>query len=344
MRDIIELTHVGLYCPAGDFYIDPYRPCNKAIVTHAHADHLRAGNKHYLVPERSKALARTRLGEKADIDALAFDEKKTINGVTVSFHPAGHVLGSAQVRLEYKGYVAVISGDYKRESDKTCEGFELVPCNLFISEATFGLPIYKWQKGVSNEIAQWWRANAANGVCSIIFSYALGKSQRILAELPAEEIGPIFTHGAVEKINGVYRDQGVSLPATRYVQREINKNEFRKALVIAPPSALGTPWLKRFTPYATAFASGWMTVRGNRRRKAVDKGFVVSDHADWPGLIDTITATGAETVYVTHGFTAPLARYVTEQGIDCKPLEAQYLGEGDKESAELLEELSNEAL
>jgi putative mRNA 3-end processing factor len=314
----------GLYCAAGDFYIDPWRPVAKAVVTHAHADHARYGSTRYIAASAGEGVLRTRLG-KIDLAPLAYSECLQVGDVKLSFHPAGHVLGSAQVRIEHKGEVWVVSGDYKVEPDPTCAAFEPVKCHTFVTESTFGLPIYKWVSAATlfGEINEWWASNAANGRASVLFCYAFGKAQRILAGVDSG-IGPIVTHGAVEPLNRAYRDAGVPLPATQMVSEVTDKADFSKALVLAPPSAAGTPWMKRFGEYSDAFASGWMLLRGARRRRAVDRGFVMSDHADWPGLNTAIQASGAITVYVTHGYVPVMVRWLQEQGLEALSFDTKF--------------------
>jgi putative mRNA 3-end processing factor len=334
-KGLVKLTKKGLYCEQGDFYIDPWLPVKKAILTHAHADHTYRGNQHYLVPREGERLSRIRLGDDADISTERYGVTTEIDGVKVSFHPAGHVLGSSQVRVEYKGEIWVISGDYKLMPDATCAPFEPVKCQHFITEATFGLPIYRWQptEFIFGQIDDWWRANREKGKVSVLFAYSLGKSQRIMNGID-RSIGRIFTHGAVERLTQAYRESGVDLPDTTYVGAVENKKEFAGALVVAPPSAHGTPWLKRFGPHSTGFASGWMMVRGARRQKAVDRGFVLSDHADWTELQTAIKSAEAETVYVTHGFVPELVRWLNENGQHAVPLKTNY---GDEELSELAE-------
>ena len=343
----MTLTDDGLYCPAGGFHLDPWKPVPRAVVTHAHSDHARWGCDGYLVAEPGKHLFRTRLGDDANIETLPYGEAIEHNGVRVSFHPAGHVLGSAQVRVEHRGEVWVVSGDYKTGGDDpTCAAFEPVRCHGFVTESTFGLPIYRWPAGaaLAADINAWWRANAAAGKCSLLYGYSLGKAQRILSLLDPS-IGPIYTHGAVEKLTQAYRESGVSLPPTEYAgvtdaAGKRVKKPWAGAAVVAPPSAHGSPWVRKFAPAAAAFCSGWMTVRGTRRRKGVDRGFPVSDHADWPGLLTAIAATGAETVWVTHGYTAVLTRYLRDQGLDARVIETRFEGEagGEDEPAAAAEE------
>jgi putative mRNA 3-end processing factor len=319
-----------LYCEAGDFYIDPWQPVPRAVITHAHGDHARFGNEKYLTTVDGQNVLRARMGPPSKIETLAYGESLSLNGVRLSLHPAGHVLGSAQVRLEHQGEVWVVSGDYKVAPDNTCRPIEVLRCQTFITESTFGLPIYRWpaQEVLQLSINDWWRANRDDGRASVVFGHAFGKAQRLLAGLDAT-IGPIYCHGAVEKMNAAYRATGIDLPVTKYAGRGDGAASWAGALIVAPPSAAGTPWMRKFGDAATAFVSGWMLVRGARRRRAVDRGFVLSDHADWPGLCSTIRATGAQRVFVTHGQVGTMVRWLTEQGIEALPLRTQFEGELD---------------
>ncbi|MFM0321610.1 ligase-associated DNA damage response exonuclease [Caballeronia glebae] len=324
--DLIVARPEGLFCVPGNFHIDPWRPVERAVITHAHADHARFGHAHYLAAEPGLGVLLSRL-PGIDVQGLAYGEAIVVNGVRVSLHPAGHVLGSAQVRVEYKGRVWVASGDYKVEPDPTCAPFEPVRCDTFITESTFGLPIYRWDssRDVFDGIDGWWRHNAAQGRASVLFCYSFGKAQRVLAGVDAA-IGPIFCHGAVEPLNRAYRESGVGLPATRLVSEIAAKDKaaFKGALIVAPPSAQGSTWMRRFGEYSDAFASGWMRLRGTRRRRGVDRGFVLSDHADWPGLQLAIGATGAQRVIVTHGQIEPMVRWLCEQGLDAGAFKTEY--------------------
>lgn len=336
---LVGLTTNGLYCKQGDFYIDPWKPVRRAIVTHAHADHTYRGNQEYLVPTEGERLSRIRIGDEANISTQSYGETAVINGVRVSFHPAGHVLGSAQVRIEYKGEIWVVSGDYKLMPDATCTPFEPIKCHYFITEATFGLPIYRWipTEEIFEQVNSWWRRNIEKEKVSVIFAYALGKSQRIMNGID-RTIGPIFTHGAVERLTQAYRESGVDLPDTRYVGAVENKKEFAGSLIVAPPSAQASTWLKRFGTHSTGFASGWMMVRGARRQRAVDRGFVLSDHADWPELLTAIRSAEADTVYVTHGFAPELVRYLNETGINAVPLKTNFVGDDAPEIDDVAQE------
>lgn len=332
MSAVVTLTPKGLYCPAGDFYIDPWKPVERAVITHAHADHARPGSQHYYAARSGLGLLKQRLGASISIEDHGFGEEVQLGDAITSFHPAGHVLGSAQIRVEVDGEIWVISGDYKCDSDPSCEAFAPVPCDVFITEATFALPIYRWDpiEQVMERLMRWWRGNEAAGKASVVFCYALGKAQRLLAEIGQRTDRPVYVHGAVDALLPSYHEAGIALAATIPVLEKSRKKSFAGELVIAPPSAFGSPWMQRFGDCDTAFASGWMRVRGHRRRRGFDEGFVLSDHADWPGLLETIEATGAKKVYATHGFSDTLARYlVEEKAIDAEPLATLFEGEGD---------------
>ena len=338
---LLRITDRGLYCEAGDFYIDPWQPVDRAVITHAHGDHARWGSRHYLASAEGRRVLRTRLGADASIQTVDYGEPLDLNGVRVSLHPAGHILGSAQIRVEYGGEVWVVSGDYKTDPDPTCTPFEVVRCHTFITESTFGLPIYRWrpQREVFAEMRDWWRANAEAERASILFAYALGKAQRVLAGLLDANIGAIYTHGAVERLTRDYRESGVVLPPTQHASEMPRGHDFGGSLIIAPPSAAGSTWLRRFGAVSPAFASGWMQIRGARRRRAVDRGFVLSDHVDWPALLATVEATGAERVWVTHGFREPVVRWLLERGIDALSIASHWEGEEEVESPAAGEEI-----
>lgn len=334
MSDLLRVTPSGLFCEAGGFHIDPWRPVERAVVTHAHSDHARPGHKRYLCSSACAPFVRLRCGEDATISCLEFGERRTINGVTLSLHPAGHILGSAQVRVEHRGEVWVVTGDYKTEPDPTVEPFELVRCHTLITECTFGLPVYRWPEArvEFDRINAWWAANQSAGRTSVLMGYSLGKAQRLLAGVDAG-LGPIFAHGAVLGPTQAYRDQGIRLPPVRPVSEAPLDVEWPKALVVAPPGAEATPWMRRFRESATAFASGWMAVRGIRRRRGVERGFVISDHVDWPALMEVVSATGASRVLTTHGYSAVVAKHLSERGLDSAPLETQFRGEAEEEGA-----------
>jgi putative mRNA 3-end processing factor len=306
---------------------------DQALITHAHADHARTGHERYLAAADGETVLRKRLGT-VNLQTLAYGERLRIGDVDVSFHPAGHVLGSAQIRLEYRGEIWVVSGDYKLDDDPTCVPFEPIRCHTFVSESTFGLPIYQWQRPqqIFDQINHWWQGNANNGQASVLYGYSFGKAQRILAGIDAS-IGPIFCHGAIELLNQAYRDTGVHLPQTCKLGEistpKSDPKPFGRALILAPPSAAGSPWVRRFGDASDAFASGWMQLRGARRRRAVDRGFVLSDHADWPSLQRAIGATGAQRVLLTHGYVAVMVRWLREQGLDAQALETEFGAEED---------------
>jgi putative mRNA 3-end processing factor len=338
--DLVVSRPEGLYCPPGGFYIDPWRPVERAVITHAHADHARRGHGAYLATAVSEGVLRSRLGA-ISLQGLAYGETVQVGPVRVSLHPAGHVLGSAQVRLEYRGRVWVASGDYfvsghTDDVNGTCEAFEPVRCDCFITESTFGLPIYRWrpQAEVMADIDGWWAGNARAGRASLLLGYSFGKAQRLLAGVNAD-IGPIIVHGAVEPLNEAYRAAGVALPPTLRLEAVSDRNLVRTALVVAPPAVLGSAWARRLGDFSDAFASGWMQLRGARRRQGVDRGFVLSDHADWPGLQRAIVATGARRVIVTHGYEAVMVRWLRQQGLQAGSFSTEY-GDAGEEAAEAL--------
>ena len=327
-RDLIVLRPEGLYCPAGDFHIDPWRPVARAVITHGHGDHARIGMGEYHCTAQSLPILRWRLGEQR-YQAHDYGQAFTLGDANVSLHSAGHVLGSAQVRVEVGGEVWVASGDYKRQPDPTCAPFEVVACDTFITEATFGLPVYRWPHtpDVAREIVAWRRDCAERGEAAVLFCYALGKAQRVLAELMPFDDQPALLHGAIAAGVEVYRQSGIAMLETRLVADEEKGADFAGKLVMAPPSAAGSPWIRRFRRAQLGFASGWMRIRGNRRRRNYDRGFVVSDHADWPDLFRTVRETGAQRVIATHGNTDAIIRALQEQGIAAEAFRTDYGGE-----------------
>lgn len=328
MGNLITFTSSGLYVERADCYIDPWQPVKKAIITHAHADHAYAGHQHYLSHHLSEPVLRLRLGNDINLQTVRYRESVTMNGVSFTLYPAGHIIGSSQVAVSYKGETWVVSGDYKLSEDALCTPFEPVQCTTFITESTFGLPIYKWpdQQQVMNDINNWWAKNREEGKTSVIFSYTLGKAQRILHNLDTR-IGYIYMHGAVKNMNDVLVDAGHDLPNGIRVTNDIPRKNYQGNIVVAPPSALGSTWLRKFQPFTTAIASGWMSIRGARRRRAVDRGFVLSDHADWQELNRAVRDTGAEKVYATHGYAAAFSKWLNEQGIHSEDIETAYEGE-----------------
>lgn len=332
---LVKFTKKGIYCIPGKFYLDPWYPVEYAIISHGHADHARWGNKHYLCHNQSKAILQHRIGADISIESLPYNEYKVINGVKVSFHPAGHILGSAQIRLEYKGYIVVFSGDYKTQPDFITTPFEPVKCHEFITESTFGLPIYKWksEEELQQELQDWIVQNQQNNRTSVFLGYSLGKAQRIMKLV--ENVEEIYVHSAIHNLNKAIENSGITLPTTKLLTADFKKTEIQNKIVILPPALLGSKMIKKIPNAATAICSGWMQIRGNRRWKGVDAGFAVSDHADWDGLLSAVKATEAEKVYVTHGSQAVFSKYLNEIGIEAHELKTEF-GEDELETSEQL--------
>lgn len=337
-RPLLAFDDKGIYCAQAGVYLDPWRPVDKAIITHGHSDHARWGHQSYITHHDNVPIIRHRLGE-IRVTGKAWNETFTINGVTFSLHPAGHIVGSSQVRVEYKGEVWVFTGDYKTEDDGLAVPYEPIKCHTFITECTFGLPAFNWvpQAQVFQDINSWWAENQAEGRTSVLFGYTLGKAQRLIRHLDTS-IGKIYTHGAVENMNEVIRHIAW-LPETTRVTQLTKKEELLGNIVIAPPSAHGSTWIRKMAPFVTGTASGWMAFRGARRRRAIDKGFVMSDHCDWYSLLDSIKATGCEKVIATHGYSDIFSRYLRELGYDARTAHTQYEGESGE-----LEARDNEAV
>jgi len=291
-------------------------PVKKALITHGHADHSRFGHQYYLCTDSAKPVIKYRLGSNTNIQSVAYSENTFINGVQFSFHPAGHILGSAQIRVAYQGQVWVASGDYKLEADGISEVFESVKCHAFITESTFGLPNYSWESQViiAQKINAWWRKNRAAGKTSILGAYALGKAQRLLHLLDAN-IGKIYTHGAVENINKVIRAQGINLPPTTRITQQLKRKAFVGNLIICPPGYLLTSWIKRFPAAVTGICSGWMQDKENNQKTVINDRFALSDHADWEGLNKAVEATEAENIFVIHGYTEAYAEWLNKKGV-----------------------------
>lgn len=327
---LIEFTNKGLFCRAGNFYIDPWQPVDKAVITHAHSDHARFGSQYYLCHHFTKPLLQLRLGDN-NYQSVEWNEPVYMNGVKITLHPAGHVIGSSQIRVEYNGEVWVVSGDYKTENDGISGAFEPIKCHSFVTESTFGLPIYNWksQEEIFNIIQSWILNSNAEGKTPVLIAYSLGKAQRLLSCVEATGL-PIFLHGAVYNVHQALVNAGWKLPAVQRVVPDAPKDRFKGSVVIAPGSADGSPWMKRFSPYSVGICSGWMQVRGNVRRRNADAGFALSDHADWNGLLETIKATEAQKVYVTHGFQAAFSRYLNEIGIESAEVKTEYGTEEDE--------------
>lgn len=331
MPDLIVPRPEGLYCPAGDFYIDPWRPVPCAVITHGHADHARSGSALYHALAESEPLLRLRLGQESPLETHAAGVAFALGEAKVSLHPAGHILGSAQVRIEVDGEVWVVSGDYKREPDPSCAAFEVVPCDTFISEATFALPCYQWPgpERVVRELLDYWDDCVRARIPLLLHCYALGKAQRLLAELALRVDRPVYLHGAMVGLVEAYRSAGVRMLPTAPVSDSARGRDFAGELILAPPSAQGSPWMKRFQQAASVFASGWMRVRGHRRRRGYDRGLVLSDHADWPALLQSIRQSGARRVLATHGASEALVAYLCEQGLDAAALRTDFHSGGD---------------
>jgi putative mRNA 3-end processing factor len=326
---VLQETSDGLYCPAGDFHLDPWGSVDRAVITHAHGDHARAGSRAYLCAATCGPLLARRLEPGVGIEAVPYNQPLRVGDVTVSFHPAGHILGSAQVRVEGASGVWVVSGDYKRQPDPTCEPFEPVKCDTFVTESTFGLPIFRWDPAplVIAGLLRWWEDNRAAGVASVVFCYTLGKAQRILAELSRVTDRPVLVHGAMVAMTEAYRATGVHMLPTQLLVERDTRTSPAGELVLAPLSARGTPWMRRLGDFSDAFASGTMRVRGMRRQRNVDRGIVLSDHADWPALLETVREVGASRVLTTHGYPEALARYLRSQGLDSAPIRTAWEGE-----------------
>ncbi len=329
MKDLVRVEKQGMYCDAGDFYIDPWQPVKHAVITHGHGDHARTGSQTYYAPPSSVPLLRMRLGNEIVVEPHAYRTQFSLGKTRVSFHPAGHILGSAQVRIEHEGQVWVVSGDYKRTYDPSCEPFEVVPCDVFISEATFALPVYSWEKGIDTgkKIFDWWMSETERP--TLLFCYSLGKAQRILAELRNFTDRKVYLHGSAVGLTEIYAQAGVPLVPFQAVSEMPSDFSFKGELILAPPSAHRSVWMKRFKDPQTAFASGWMAVRGARRRRGYEKGFVLSDHADWKELNQTIAETGAKTIFLTHGKTDVLERYLKEKGYQVRLFQTEFESEGE---------------
>jgi putative mRNA 3-end processing factor len=333
---LLEFTDKGIYCPQGQFHIDPWKPVDRAVITHAHSDHARWGSKHYLCHTHTLPLLRLRLGENS-YQSAEWGAPLHINGVKLSFHPAGHIIGSSQVRVEYNDEVWVFSGDYKTENDGISGVFEPVKCHSFITESTFGLPIYNWQpqEEIYEEIRNWINHNKEHGKTSVLIAYSLGKAQRVLQAI-RETAGRIFVHGAIWNTHETLVNAGFDLPEVIRIQPDTPLEWLKGAVVIAPPSADGSPWMRKFSPYSVGICSGWMQVRGNARRRNADAGFALSDHADWKGLLSAVTAIQPERVFVTHGFQSVFARYLTEKGIESAEVRTAYGNEEEEEKKDAL--------
>lgn len=321
---LITFTPQGIYCPLADVYIDPWKKVKNAFITHGHSDHARWGHQKYLCVNESVPILNHRL-KGANVSGIGYGEEVKVNGVSFSFHPAGHVIGSAQIRVSHKGETWVVSGDYKVVDDGISTPFEAIKCDHFITECTFGLPVYKWedQAITFDKINRWWQRNKEEGKTSMILAYSLGKAQRVIHNVD-HSIGKIYTHGAVEEMNKVLRAANLLGVDTTYVSPDISPEDYRGNLIIAPGSAVGSSWIKKFKNLEIASASGWMAIRGMKRRRSLDAAFVLSDHCDWVGLLSAIEATTATHIYPTHGYTDIFSQYLGEQGYYAQPVTTEF--------------------
>lgn len=336
---MLHFTTKGIYCVPGRFYIDPWRPVDLAVITHGHADHARWGMKKYLCHHATVPILKNRIGPDITVQGIGYNEAVNMHGVKISLHPAGHIIGSAQVRLEYRGKVTVVSGDYKIQDDGLSVPFEPVTCNEFVTESTFGLPIYNWLpvQQQNEQLRQWVLNNQGNGKTSVFIGYSLGKAQRIMKAL--EGVAPLYVHAAIGKLNQAYESTGIRLPGYQVIDLREDVRYVDKGIVILPPSLLDSNVIRKIPNMANAICSGWMQVRGARRWRSADAGFAISDHADWHGLLDAIKATRAEKVYVTHGQTAVFAKYLNETGLAAEEVKTEFGSEeeeGDPVTSESL--------
>ncbi len=317
---MLVMTKQGLYCPAGNFYIDPSRSVDHAVITHAHSDHARRGSKNYYCNSSGISLLKNRLGQKISVTGYDYNEAFYLDGVKISFHSAGHILGSSQVRIEHHGEVWVASGDYKREPDPTCAPFEVVTCDVFVTEATFGAPSFKWpkQNDLGQEIMDWWNMNSALGINCVLFAYSLGKAQRVLGLLEPYAHKAVYCHPNVSSLNDCYRAEGIRLSPTQCLSQVASEETLHGELFLVPPSFLKTDAAKVIGEhYETAFASGWMAGGSSAfgRRSSYDRGFVMSDHADWSDLVRTVQESQAKTVYVQHRGQGALVKHLRKLGL-----------------------------
>ena len=337
---LLEFNGNGIFCRQAGIYVDPWKPVDRAVITHGHSDHARPGSRSYLSHHDSERILRHRLGE-ISLQTLGYNEKTVINGVTLSLHPAGHIPGSAQVRLEYQGEVCVVSGDYKLKHDGHSIPFEPVRCHHFVTESTFGLPVYQFPEAqeIKIQMNAWINENVSLGYNSVIIGYALGKAQRILSMIETER--PVLLHSTIYNTN-----EALGYNNSRFLRftPDFRKEDIFPGVIVATGSALGSPWMRRFEPYRLALCSGWMQLRGTRRRSNADKGFIMSDHADWQGLNDAVAATGAENIYVTHGYKTTFARWLRENHqLNAIEIETQFEGEGLQEESSTIPETSDPA-
>lgn len=312
---MLELTPVGLYCPKGNFYIDPMYPVENALITHAHSDHAREGSRNYFAHHATMAIMNSRFSRWDEVyHPTDYEDYFQLGPVKCSFHPAGHVLGSAQIRLEYNGEVWVVSGDYKRDPDQTCKPYQPIKCDVFITETTFALPIFRWEKteDVVIRIQEWIRQSHELDRIPILYAYSLGKTQRLLVELAKAGQENFVIHSSADKICRIYRDQGIPIPHYEIFSDRMAPLDITNKVLIFPPMMQRSKFVRRYKNLSEALVSGWMALRGTRRRRGVERGFVLSDHADWPSLCRTVRGSGAKKVFSTHGYTDVFARFVSE--------------------------------
>jgi len=316
-RDLLQPDAGGLYCAAGNFWIDPLKPVDRAVVTHAHADHARSGSEDYHTAVDNLPLLAARIGEDDNTQGHEWNQPFELGDTRVTLFPAGHIFGSSWVRIESEQGTWGVSGDFKRAGDPTCAPFEPAEVDVWVTECTFGLPVYRWDEPerIIDEIEEWWRACKAAARPAVLFCYALGKAQRILAELAARTDEAVWIHGAMRPLVDAYREAGIDMLPTRMVSEAEPGQRYGGQLVLAPPSAAGSTWMRRFPKHSAGFVSGWMRIRGNRRRRGYDRGFVMSDHADWPALIDTAREMNAQRVVTIHGNGEALAGFLNENGV-----------------------------
>lgn len=319
MADLLTLERAGIRCEAANAYLDPSRAVDVALISHAHSDHARRSSERYYCADSCVPLLRARIGRKAEIVGVPFGERFSLSDATISFHPAGHMLGSAQIRIEAHGETWVYTGDYKRDPDPSCEPFEPLACDVLVTEATFSLPVYRWPDSatVFDDLLAWWDSCRRSGANAVLFAYSAGKTQRVLAEIAARTDRRVIVHDAAVPYTEAYRNAGILLPET--VALSTIDGPVSGELVVAPSNAALPEEL--FGAFETAFASGWMALRKRRIAAGVDRGFVVSDHVDWPGLLRTIEESGARRILVTHGDGETVSEYLRERGYDARPLE-----------------------
>lgn len=328
---LIQFTNKGIYCIPGKFYIDPWRPVDLAVISHGHGDHAKWGMKKYLCHHFTKPILKIRIGDDIEVQSVGYNEPMIINGVKVSFHPAGHIVGSSQIRMEYKGFVTVFSGDYKVQYDGISTPLEIVKCNEFITESTFGLPIYNWltPQQYSEQMMSWVESNREQGKTSVFVGYSLGKAQRIMKSI--EGGGKIYVHNSIARLNEAIESVGVKLPDYETLLFNEDLKKVSGEIVIVPPALLDSNMIRKIPNRATGLCSGWMQVRGSRRWSSADAGFAISDHSDWGGLLETVKATEAEQVHVTHGQIAVFSKYLNEIGIKSDEVKTNF---GDEEESE----------